>query len=263
MPRATPVRRRTQDAPRDAARPPITAERRVWLTLWKERVVNALPAGTLVDLKVAVRRAVETALAPYGPEDHDAEIHDLVTALVREMTDQLTAETQAAERDLRKQKLLQCVDAWIDDVMLSHFPSDLVGAPRSPQRRCVLATLRKQIRETLATELTGDESVESVVSRMQDELSIWAVEQNPQVDRRTLLRRLAPWALTAMAGGVAAVSMSPELKTVVRKGAQGLKERLIPYKPVATSLLNYGLKQVDEWAQARAKKKAPDDAADK
>jgi hypothetical protein len=240
----------------------MTAERRAWLTHWKERAVNALPASIPVDLKVAARRAVEAALAVYGPEDHDAELQDLVIALVREMTDKLTAETQAKERDLRKQKLLQCVEVWIDDIMLSHFPSDLVGAPRSPQRRQVLAILRKQIRQTLSAELIGDEPVESVVSRMQDELASWAVEQNPQVDRRTLLRRLAPWVATTVAGGIAAASWSPELKTAMRKGAQVLKERLIPYKPVATSLFNYGLKQIDEWAQRRARKEDPDESAD-
>jgi len=240
----------------------MSAERRTWLMQWKECAVNALPAGTPVDLKVAVRRAVEMALEALGPEDHDAEIHDLGTALVRELTDQLTAETRTQERDTRKQQLLQSVDLWIDDVTLSHFPSDLIGAPRSPQRRCVLATLRKQIRETLATELTGNESVESVVSRMQDELATWAVEQNPQVDRRTLLRRLAPWVVTTVAGGIAIASWSPELKIAARTGARVLKEKLRPYQPVATWLSEVGLKQVDRWAQTRAKKENPDDATD-
>jgi uncharacterized protein (DUF697 family) len=231
----------------------MTAERRAWLTLWKERVVTALPAGTPVDLKVAVRRAVETALAAYGPEDHDAEIQDLMTSLVREMTDQLSAETQAEDRDLRKQKLLQCVEVWIDDVTLTHFPLDLVGSPRSPQRRAVLATLRKQIRQNLAAELMGDEPVESVVSRIQDELAAWAVGQNPHVDRRTLLRRLAPWVVTTVAGGFAAASWSTEVKTAMRKGAQVLKERLIPYAPVARSLARSTLHRLEQWVIEEAK----------
>lgn len=263
MPRATPVRRRTQEGLPNPDRPMMTAERRAWLTLWKEGAVHALPATAPVGVKIEVRRSVETALAALGPEDHVAEIRDLVGAVVREFTDQLAEETLTQERKTRKQQLLDSVNLWIDDLTLSHFPSDLVGAPRSPQRRSVLATLRRQIRQTLATELTGHEPIEAVVSRMQDELATWAVEQNPLIDRRSLLRRLAPWVLTTVAGGIAVASWSPELKAAARTGARVLKQKLSPYKPVATSLFNYGLKQIDEWAQARAKKEPPDDAADK
>jgi hypothetical protein len=215
-----------------------------------------------VGVKIEVRRAVETALAVFGPEDHVAEIRDLVGEVVKEFTDQLAEETRTQERETRKQQLLDSVELWIDDATLTHFPPELVGTPRSPQRRHVLATLRQQIRHTLATELTGDESPEAVVSRMQDELATWAVEQNPHVDRRTLLRRLAPWVLTTVAGGVAVASWSPELKTAVRKGTQVLKTRLSPYKPVATGLWNYGLKRVDEWAKSHAKKEPTNESVE-
>lgn len=252
-------------SPPHTARPPITADRRTWLTHWKERAVNTLPTGTPVGVKVEARRAVETALAAYGPEDHDSEIQDLVTMVVREMTEQLTEETRTQERETRKQQLMQSVDLWIDDITLTHFPSDLVGARRSPQRRAVLATLRKQIRQTLAAELTGDEPIECVVSRIQDELATWAVEQNPHVDRRTLLRRLAPWVVTTVAGGIAAASWSPELKTTMRKGAQVLRERLIPYAPVARSLARSTVQILEQWvteqamqAQARKAQKEQD-----
>ena len=76
--------------------------------------------------------------------------------------------------------------------------------------------------------LTGDEPIEAVVSLMQDELAAWAVEQNPQVDRRTLLRRLAPWVVATVAGGVAAASWSPEIKTAVRKGRGCSKKSSAP-----------------------------------
>jgi hypothetical protein len=82
---------------------------------------------------------------------------------------------------------------------------------------------------------------------------IW-MTLDTQVDRRTLLRRLAPW--------VAAASWFPELKSGVRRGAQMLKMRLSPYKPVATGLWNYGLKRVAEWATAHAKKEPPDGSAE-
>ena len=267
--RACPVYKSTRTSPSSpphpTARPSITPERRGWLTLWKERAVKALPAGTPVDVKVAVRLAVETALAALGPDDHDAEIQDVVSAVVGKITDQLATETRTQEREIRKQQLLQSVDLWIDDVTLTHFPLDLVGAPRSPQRRAVLATLRKQIRQTLAAELTGDEPIECVVSRIQDELATWAVEQNPHVDRRTLLRRLAPWVVTTVAGGIAAASWSPELKTAMRKGTQVLKERLIPYQPVVKSLARSTLHLLEQWAieaatraQARKEERAQD-----
>ena len=232
----------------------MTAERRAWLTFWKERAIKVLPAGTPVDVKVAVRRAVETTLDPNGPEDHDAEIQDLVTAVVREMTDQLIAQTRMQERETRKQQLLESIDLWIDENTLTRLPYDLVGAPRSPRRRAVLATLRRQIRETLATELVGDEPIEFVVSRMQDQLAAWAVEQNPRIDRRTLLRRLAPWVVTTLAGGFAAASWSPELKVAMRKGAQVLKERLIPYQPAMGSFARSTVQILEQWITEEAKK---------
>jgi hypothetical protein len=215
-----------------------------------------------VGVKNEVRCSVETALAALGPEDHVAEIRDLVAEVVREFTDQLAEETRTQERETRKQQLLDSVNLWIDDVTLTHFPPELVGAPRSPQRRHVLATLRQQIHETLAAELTGDEPIEAVVSRMQDVLASWMVEQNPDIDRRTLLRRLGPWVVATVAGGVAAASWSPEIKTAVRKGAQVLKRTLIPYKPIATGLWEVGLKRLDQWATAHAKKEPPDEPAE-
>ena len=133
----------------------------------------------------------------------------------------------------RKQQLVQSVDLWLDASTLTQFPPDLVGAPRSPQRQHVLATLRKEIRQTLSTELTGDESIESVILRIHEELAVWAIKHHPDVDRRTLLLRLAPWALTALAGGIAAARWSPELKTAVRTGTRVLKEKFAAYKPGA------------------------------
>lgn len=262
MPRAIPVRSRTQAPPRDPNQPTMTTERRVWLTLWKEGAVNALPAMASVAVKIEVRRAVETALVNLGPEDHVAEIRDLVGAVVRVFTDQLIEATRTEERETRKQKFLESIDLWIDDLALRHFPTELVGPPRSIQRRHVLAILRKRIRQTLSAELTGDESPEAVLIRMQDELACWAVEQNPHIDRRSLLRRLAPWLATTLAGGVAAASMSPELRAVVRNGTQVLKASLLPYKPIATGLWEYGLNQVDAWAKTRVKQESHDESTE-
>ena len=257
MPRATPIRSRHPAPPRAAETPTLTSEWRRWVSEWKERAVQALPTVVPVDVKVAARRAVETALASYGPEDPVAELQDLVTSVVRAIKDQWIEETRAQEREARKAKLLQCAEEWIDDVMVTRLPSELVGAPHSPKRLHVLATLRQQIRQTLSTELTGDETVESVIQRVQEELATWAMEQNPEMDRRTLLRRLAPWAVTALAGGIAATAWSPELRTGVRTGVHVLKERLTPYKPFAKQLWASGMEQVELWAKSRAQKKDP------
>ena len=235
----------------------MTPERRTWLSAWKEQAVQALPTVAPVDVKVAVRRAVDTALAPFGPETHLAEIQDLVTTVVHAIKEQWMLETRAQEQEARKEQLLQCPEQWIDEVMLSRLPSDIVGAPHSPKRLHVQATLRQQIRRTLSAELTGDETVESVIQRVQEELATWAMEQNPEMTRRMLLRRLAPWAVTALAGGLAATAWSPELKAAARTGARVLRERLTPYKPVAKQWLASGLEQLELWAKARAQKKDP------
>ena len=257
MPRAIPMRRRTQEGLPNAARPMMSVERRAWLVHWKERAVNALPATVPVGVKVAVRRAVETALAALGPEDHVSELQDLVSAIVRQFTDQLLAETQASARETRKQQLVQSVDLWIDESMLTQFPPDLVGAPRSAQRRHILATLRKEIRQTLSTELTGDESIESVIFRIHEELAAWAITHHPQVDRRTLLLRLAPWALAALASGVAAARWAPELTTAIGTGARVLKEKFVPYKPGAKAAWECALAQLHQWAKTRYPQETP------
>jgi hypothetical protein len=130
MPRATPVRSRKEDLPRNADSSTMTAERRTWLTHWKEQAVELLPASTPLDIKVAVRRAVETALAALGPDDAVAEIQDLVGAIVEECTDELIEATHAEARDTRKQQLLQSVDLWIDDATLKSFAPKEQGALR-------------------------------------------------------------------------------------------------------------------------------------
>ena len=233
----------------------MTPERRAWLSEWKERAVEALPTVIPADVKVAVRRAVETALAPHGPETHLAEIEDLVTTVVHAIKEQWLAETRAQERKVRKEQLLQAADCWIDDVMLRRLPIDVVGKPGSEERRVVLTTLRQRVRTRFEAELTGDETVDVLVDRIREELATWAVEQNPKMDRRTVLLRLLPWAVTTLAGGVAAAVLSPDLKAAARTGARVLKERLTPYKPVATVLVKHWWEQVEQWANARAQKK--------
>jgi hypothetical protein len=91
-----------------------------------------------------------------------------------------------------------------------------------------------------------------ILQRIQEELAMWALEQNPKMDRRSLLQTLTPWILTTLAGGVAAAALSPELKAAAHTGARVLKERLVLYKPVATVLWKHGLEQVEQWANARA-----------
>ncbi len=257
MPRPTPIRSRRPAPPRDAEQPTMTPERRAWLSGWKERAVKALPTMVPVDAKVATRQAVETALAAYGPEDPVAELQDLVTTVVDEIMGQWTAKTRSQEREARKEQLLQAADFWIDDIMLRRLPIDIVGKPGSGERRAVLATLRQRVRTRFEAELAGDETVDVIVDRIREELATWAVEQNPKIDRRTVLIRLLPWAVTTLAGGIAAVALSPELKAAAHTGVRVLKERLSPYKPVAAQLLVSGLEQVERWANARAKKKDP------
>ena len=111
----------------------------------------------------------------------------------------------------------------------------------------------------MSTELTGDESIESVILRIHEELAVWAIKHHPDVDRRTLLLRLAPWALTALAGGIAAARWFPELTTALGTGARVLKEKFAPYKPGAKAAWEYSLAQLHEWAKARYPQEPPKD----
>ena len=141
--------------------------------------------------------------------------------------------------------------------MLRRLPIDIVGKPGSGERRAVLATLRQRVRTRFEAELAGDETVDVIVDRIREELATWAVEQNPKIDRRTVLIRLLPWAVTTLAGGIAAVALSPELKAAAHTGVRVLKERLTPYKPVATVLVKHWWDQLEQWATDRAQKKDP------
>ena len=236
----------------------MTPERRTWLSGWKEQAVALLTSFAPVAAKAEVRQAVAKALATYSPEDSSAEIRDLVSALVAAVSTKLAADTQNHARETRKEKLLQVADLLVDDNLLRRLPIDVVGKPGSVERRAGLAAFRQRVRERFEAELTGDETMDVILQRIQEELAIWALEKNPEMDRRSLLQRLAPWVLTTLAGGMAATAWSPELKAAARTGAQVLKETLVPYKPVATQWLASGLEELEQWAKARAQKKDPE-----
>ena len=255
MPRTTPVRRRTQDAPCDPDRPPMTPERKGWLAHWKEQAVGKLPTFAPVQAKVALRHEVERALAPYGPEDAAAELTDIVTALVADVTTRLATERTDQERADRREQLLRSIDLLVDDGL----PVAVVGAPHSLQRRAVLAGLRRQIHDTLAEEFTGEESLEYLMERVGEEFAQWVLQQNPRLDRRTVLKQFAPWLLTA------AVGWSPELKAAARNAARVLRDRFTPYKPVVSGLARSTFHRLEQWvieeaklAQARKEQKAQD-----
>jgi hypothetical protein len=236
----------------------MTPERRAWLSGWKEQAVALLPSLSPVTVKAELRQAVAKALASYSPEDASAEIRDLVSALVVEVSAKLAADTQTHARGTRKEKLLQVTELLIDDNLLRRLPVDVIGKPGSVERRARLAAFRQRVRERFEADLTGDETMDVILQRIQEELAMWALEQNPEMDRRSVLQCLAPWILTTLAGGVAAAALSPELKAATRSGARMLKERLAPYKPVAAQLWASSLEQVELWAIARAQKKDPE-----
>ena len=203
------------------------------------------------------RQAVAKVLATYSPEDSSSEIRDIVSALVAEVSTKLAADTQTHARDTRKEKLLQVTELLVDDNLIRRLPVDVVGKPGSVERRARLAAFRQRVRERFEADLTGDETMDVILQRIQEELAMWALEQNPEMDRRSLLQRLAPWILTTLAGGVAAAACSSELKAAAHTGARVLKEWLTPYKPVATVLWKHSLEQVELWAKARAQNKDP------
>lgn len=170
----------------------MTPERKGWLAHWKEQAVGKLPPFVPVQAKVALRQEVERALAAYGPEDAVAELTDIIAALVARVTTRLAAETAEQERVVRREQLLRSIDLLVDDGLLRALPVELVGTPHSFQRRAVLAELRRHISDILAEELTGEESLEYLIERVGEEFAKWVLEQNPRLDRRTVLKQLAP-----------------------------------------------------------------------
>jgi hypothetical protein len=243
----------------------MTAERKGWLAHWKEQAVGKLPRLAPVQAKVDLRQEVERALAAYGPEDAVAELTDIIAALVAHVTTRLAAETAEQERAVRREQLLNSVTLLVDDGLFRGLPVTLVGAPHSVQRRAVLTTLRQSIHDTLAAELTGEESLKYLIERVGEEFAQWVLQQNPRLDRRAVLKQFAPWILTALAGGTAAVGWSPELKAAARKAAQVLRDRLTPYKPVVSGLARSTFNIFEQWiteaatqAQVRKEQRAQD-----
>jgi hypothetical protein len=243
----------------------MTPERKRWLAHWKEQAVGKLPPFAPVQAKVALRHEVARALAAYGPEDSVAELTDIIAALVADVTTRLAAETAEQERAVRREQLLRSVDLLVDDGLLRGLPVALVGAPHSLQRRAILAELRRSIHTTLAAELTGGESLEYLIERVGEEFAQWVLQQTPRLDRRTVLKHLTPWLLTALAGGTAAVGWAPELKAVARNAARVLRDRFIPYKPVVSGLARSTFHRLEQWiieeaklAQTRKAQKAQD-----
>jgi hypothetical protein len=231
----------------------MTPERKGWLAHWKEQAVGKLPTFAPVQAKVALRHEVERALATYGPEDAAAELTDIVTALVADVTTRLATERTDQERADRREQLLSSITLLVDDGLLRGLPVALVGAPHSVQRRAVLATLRRSIHDALAAEFTGEESLEYLMERVGEEFVKWVVQQNPRLDRRNVLKQFAPWLLTAVVGGTAAVGWSPELKAAARKAAQVLRDRLTPYKPVVRCLARSTVHILEQWITEEAK----------
>ena len=80
MPRKPNIRARTQGDPTSDK----IAERRAWLSDWKQRAILMLPREAPAGTRAQLRKDVEKALAQHGPGDPFHEVSDIVIGLAQE-----------------------------------------------------------------------------------------------------------------------------------------------------------------------------------
>ena len=236
MPRTPRIRSRSFPNSPPQAREAMTPERRRWLSRWKEFAVQRLPSTAPPAAKADLRQAVEMALAGFGPEDSPQEVQDIVTAVAQQVRTGLDEEEATRKREEQKKALLDFADTVLG-LALNRLPVEQAGEPRSDKRRHVLATLRRRVRATLSTELSGEESTDDLIQKVQEELATWAVESNPSIDRRAFLQDFRHWAVPAGVTAIGVASQVPQVRDAIAKGLRAVGARLAPWGEVVKTMM--------------------------
>ena len=237
MPRTPRIRSRRFPHSPSQAREAMTRQRRRWLSKWKEFAVQRLPSTAPPAAKADLRQAVEMALAGFGPEDSPQEVQDIVTAVAQQVRTGLDEEEAARKREEQKKALLDFADTVLGGWALNRLPVELAGEPRSDKRRHVLATLRRRVRATLSAELSGEESTDDLIQKVQEELATWVVENNPSIDRRAFLRDFRHWAVAAGVTAIGVASQIPQVRDAIAKGLRAVRARLAPWGEVVKTMM--------------------------
>jgi excisionase family DNA binding protein len=205
-----------------AATPEEAQARRAWLGALIARAQRELPLDTPGEIRLRLGADLERALRDLGP----ASPCDAVDPLVRSLIDRAKRQTKDAQEDARRRE----TKGLLLEYALGHLrrsvdalPRRMVGAPDSPKRRHVRATLREQLRDQLQKRLTGDEAWHEVRDLVEEFVAAWYVAQ-PSGRRLPDAVKLLAAGMSGAAGGAAAVAA---LNPRIRAEAAKLKDRLL------------------------------------
>ena len=234
MPRKPPIQSREGSSIIGSPPKPST-ERQAWLGRWKERAVNALPSRISTEWKVKIREEVEKALARYSPESNHQELLDIVAMIVEKAKTQFNNEETRKQRAERKALAFNAAAVFLD-IEVSRLPEDLVGAPKSPRRLHVLASLRNQMREDLCLQLTGDEPLSRLTQIVKEWLASWVIAQNPQIESPSLVRKVLQWGVPSAAAAVILTARVPAVRNALARGMDAVRHWISPLTEVATEV---------------------------
>ena len=149
----------------------------------------------------------------------------------------LDEEEAARTREEQKKALLDLADTVLEWWALNQLPVELAGEPRSDKRRHVLATLRRRVRATLSAELSGAESPDDLIQKVQEELATWVGENNPSIDRRAFLKDFRHWAVPVGVTAIGVALQVPPVRGAIVKGLRVVRARLAPWGEVVKTMV--------------------------
>jgi hypothetical protein len=194
-----------------------SVERKRWIVQWKEWAVAQLPSTASPQTRATLRQSVEQALVGHDPRDSEAEIRDLILALVAQIKFQMEIEELEKQRASKKNEMMDLADKLLA-IAIQRFPSQIVGEPNSWERHHLLETLGLELRSHLQDRLTGKESVEDLGPIIKAFVGGWEKSSNPNPQNNSGVTRRILLTVAAGAAVATATAKFPKIKEKVREG---------------------------------------------
>jgi len=192
------------------------AERRQWVTRWKQWAVGQLPSTAPRAVKVELRVQVERALGRFAPGDDEEELHDVVLAAVDAATARLRADVEQGAREENRRASAALAGLFLE-AALRKFPREAVAAMLQ-QPGYSRNALTQRLTRHLERYLKGEETVEEILARVTAWVERRLAEQPPPA---------RPWrgTVAGAVGAAAALALTkPEIRDAARKGLTKARE---------------------------------------
>ena len=198
------------------------AERRAWLSRFKEDAVQQLPPSASPAARARLRADLDHALRHHGLTDSPAEVQDIVATLVAESRRQLDElEEQARRSESKPQRVLMAKLSLI--AALNQCPAHLVGAPGSDKRTQTTQAAWATLRPALDKTLSGGESPDDVHHLVEEHVARWRSEHDHWWRPRAPSPATVIRNITTAKAIVDAVNQTPELRQLAGTIAQAAR----------------------------------------